>query len=70
MTLFDFQCKECNNVEEQLVSTTDPNPPCSKCQGATDKLFTCGKGGHYFNGLNTRFVNGLLDRTGCSEYKD
>ncbi len=34
MPLFDFECKECGSVFEELVFSDDEIPPCQNCKGS------------------------------------
>lgn len=35
MPIYTYKCSECDNVDDYLVKTSDPVPPCKKC--ASDK---------------------------------
>lgn len=42
MKVFDFKCKDCNNVEERYIkaSVDSTTQKCSKCGGWMSKIFS------------------------------
>lgn len=38
MPIYEYQCEKCSNIDELLMSLSDPAPThCSKCQGPVHK---------------------------------
>lgn len=69
MPLFDNHCPTCNLYFEDITRWDDPPSVCKHCNNLATRVLSAPAKG-YMNGLNTRFVNDLLDRNGMSEYKD
>ena len=40
MPLYEFKCKECEHVFEEIQKYTDPNPQCEKCDEGTEKFIS------------------------------
>jgi putative FmdB family regulatory protein len=40
MPLYDFHCRSCDSVFEDLIKFSDPNPICSNCNGETERLMS------------------------------
>jgi len=63
MPLFDFLCKDCGHISEVLVSGTDDEPKCQKCNGLNlEKLVSAPSS---FSGNSSNGLPGLGDTTCC-----
>lgn len=38
MPFYDFKCKKCEHVFDDMVKFDDPNPVCVKCSAETERL--------------------------------
>ncbi|MDP6576086.1 MAG: hypothetical protein QF755_06395 [Candidatus Peribacteraceae bacterium] len=59
MPRYDFQCKECSyTFESELPFGSDESPPCSECEGETDRLIAPPaihfKGAGFYNSDNRK----------------
>jgi putative FmdB family regulatory protein len=47
MILFDFQCRKCEHIWEEGISSAEAKlPRCPLCNGKSDKVFTKGFSKH------------------------
>lgn len=61
MPLYEFQCRKCLKLTELVMSVADyTEPPCDKCGGPTDQVWSHGHGGFAFKMTYGRWT-GLYD---------
>ena len=59
MARYDYQCKECEHIEEHIHSMKEkPKIKCSKCKGKMESIITGGLAGY----VDKIFVGDLWDK--------
>lgn len=55
MPIYEYACRSCGHEFEAILKTTDPAPPCPKCDGAPEKKVSLAafhlKGGGWYKDL-------------------
>lgn len=66
MALHELECVECGLGFEDILRSSDPNPPCGLCGGATRRLLSAPA--DYF-GTGTARMNRIASKyTGMKEF--
>ncbi len=74
MPIYEYKCRKCHKITEQIQGYDDPGPKCPSCSGKTDKVMSGGSfqlkgGGWYKSGYVHKPDEGKKKAAPCAEGK-